>query len=132
MKLRLLCLAFLLGVTLSACSSSHDTVNPKLTPAAIAAIRKGTTTRDQVRLLLGAPQSTRTQTPITRPPGTMPLPVKYAAAEVWAFWSSRTEGSWFRLPFIGSAAPKRSGRTLIIYFDPQGIVLDCQVEETHT
>ncbi|HEY6874285.1 MAG TPA: hypothetical protein VI298_16290 [Geobacteraceae bacterium] len=131
MKVHLFTLLLFLAALLSACGSGRDTVNPRLTPTAIAAIQKGTTTREQVRALLGAPQSAKTQAPIPHPPGTPPLPAKYAASEVWAFWSARTESSWFRLPFIAPKA-KQSGYTVIIFFDPQGAVLDCQVEEKHT
>ncbi len=96
----------------------------RLSPTAVASIRNHITTKPQVQALLGPPQSVKRQVPLQQSAGAEPLPAKFAASEIWAFWSeSKKGGSFF------SRGPARSSRYLvIIYFDERGVVLDCQAE----
>jgi len=130
-KFRVLFLSILIAVALSACSSEHQTGNSRLNPSVAAAIRKGTTTKDQVRALLGDPQSTKTQLPVPQPPGIEPLPAKWTASEIWAYWTKSDQKPLVSLPFA-SARPKHSSYAVFIFFDGQGVVLDCQSEEVHS
>jgi hypothetical protein len=95
----------------------------QLGPAAAAAIRKGTTTKQQVHALLGAPQLMERQVPIRQPAGIEPLPAKYLASEIWTYRTysrHKTE----------NAAPgaKLSYYFIIVFFDARGTVLDCETE----
>lgn len=131
MKFRAFFRLLLVAALLSACSYEHTTGNGRLNPGVATAIKKGITTKAQVRTLLGDPQSTKTQMPIPQPPGVAALPAKWTASEIWAYWTERDQKTLFTLPFM-SARPKHSSYTIIIYFDAQGVVLDCQPEEMHT
>jgi hypothetical protein len=118
---------FLTGL-LSACSSGG---NDRLNPAVAAAIKKGVTSKDQIRALLGAPQSMKIQVPIVLPPGVTSLPAKQTATEIWAFWNSSARKPAVTRPFIASKRDHAS-YTVIIFFDAHGIVLDYSIEAVHT
>jgi outer membrane protein assembly factor BamE (lipoprotein component of BamABCDE complex) len=109
---------------MAGCGFDSNSGSKRLSPAMVASIRNGVTTKLQVRGLLGAPQSVKTQLPVQQPPGTEPLPVKYLASEIWAFWSDKKQSK----PFFALGAAKTSRYLVIIYFDAQGVVLDCQSE----
>lgn len=95
----------------------------KLGPAAAAAIRKGKTTKNQVQALLGTPQFVERQVPLRRTPETESLPAKYLASELWTYWTySRHETANAR----PGAKPSRF--YIIVFFDAQGTVLDCETE----
>ncbi len=117
----MLCLG---AAMLVSCGTSGNVVNRKISSVKVAAIRSGLT-KDQVRALLGDPQSLKTQVPVRQPPGVSPLPAKYTASEIWAFWSSNNTGSSLHLPFT-ARAPEKPPCTVIVYFDERGTVLDCQ------
>jgi hypothetical protein len=118
---------FLCSGLLAACSSGRNPGNAKVTPDAVATIRKGMTTKEQVRAVLGPPLSTKTQLPIHPPPGAAPLPAKLTAAEVWGFWNGGRQG---KTGLFSTAPPVNTGYTVIIFFNEQGIVLDYQAEGT--
>lgn len=118
------CLALLAVSLLAACG--HDSGNTRLTPALVANIRAGVTTKEQVRALLGAPQSTKTQLPLSQPAGAASLPAKLTASEIWGFWRDRRKSSFPR-PFADAAAGT-ARYLVIVYFDDRGTVLDCQSE----
>jgi hypothetical protein len=121
-------LFFLLAGALAGCGSSGNTDNTLLTPARVATIGQGVKTKEQVRALLGAPQSSKTQLAISQPAGAPPLPAKYAASEIWAFWTSSKKQSLFTLPFTSPAAANDAKYLVLVYFDERGIVVDCQAE----
>jgi outer membrane protein assembly factor BamE (lipoprotein component of BamABCDE complex) len=114
---------------LSACGSEQVSGTRNLSPGIIASIRNGVTTRDQVRVLLGAPQSLKTQVPITQPPGLNPLPAKHTATEIWAYWITKESKPGLARKLLKSAKSRYTSLTVIIYFDGNGIVLDSQVQE---
>ena len=95
----------------------------KLSPASVASIRSGITSKAQVQALLGPPQVVNHQVPVRQPPGTETLPVKYLASEIWMYWTRSEKRSWFR-----SRAAERLGYGVTLFFDERGTVLDCQVE----
>jgi hypothetical protein len=126
----ILYLAFLLAGLLAGCSTGADTGNRSLTPDRVAAVGKSATTKEKVRALLGAPQSIKTQLAMSQPAGAPPLPAKYAAAEIWAFWTSSRKRSLLTLPFASSAATDDAKYLVLVYFDERGMVLDCRAEGT--
>jgi hypothetical protein len=130
-KFQALFLVVLMGGLLSACTFERKEGNGKLAPGAVAAIQKGVTTKDQVRALLGPPQSMKTQVPVLQPPGLAPLPAKQTASELWAFWNSSDRKPLVALPFI-AAKPHHASYTVIIFFDAQGVVLDYDIEDAHS
>jgi hypothetical protein len=132
LKLLVLCCAYLITGLLSACTFDHTEGNSRVSPTATAAIKKGITSKDQVRALLGDPQSTKTQRPVTQPPGVAPLSVKLTATEIWAFWTRSDRKPLLTLPFITAARPLHSSYTVFIFFDEHGVVLECQYEDEHT
>jgi hypothetical protein len=132
LKFLLFCCAYLITGLLSACTIDHTEGNSRLSPTVTAAIRKGITSKDQVRALLGDPQSTKTQRPVPQPSGIAPLPAKLIASEIWAFWTKSDRKPLVTLPFITPARPQHSSYTVFIFFDAQGVVLDCQFEDEHT
>ncbi|HTP64092.1 MAG TPA: hypothetical protein VMJ66_01785 [Geobacteraceae bacterium] len=125
MKLLHIAMLLLCACCIVSCSTSRKVVNNRISAVRLAAIRQGTTTREQVRALLGDPLSTKTQTPLRQPPGVPPLPVKYTAAEIWAFQTDINKGTSFHLPFTARPVEKPPC-TVIIFFDERGIVLDCE------
>jgi len=90
-----------------------------LGPAAAATIRKGKTTKHQVQALLGTPQFVERQVPLRRTPETESLPAKYLASELWTYWTYSRHGS-------ATAKPARF--FIVVFFDTQGTVLDCETE----
>jgi hypothetical protein len=131
-KISLLCFTFLIAGSLTACNSGQDTGNKKLSVTAISSIKNGITTKEQVRAMLGNPQSTKTQLPVRQSPGMPLLPAKYTASEIWAFWTDNKERTSFSLSFTAGKKPKQSRYLVIIYFDEQGIVLDCETETSNS
>jgi hypothetical protein len=117
---------------LSACGSEQSSGNTRVTPGIVTSIHKGATTREQVRTLLGPPQSVKTQLPIAQPPGLQPLPARRTASEIWAYWISRDSKPGIASKLLNSAKPRHKSITILIYFDANGIVLDSQVEEGQT
>jgi hypothetical protein len=95
-----------------------------LGPTAAAAIRTGKTNKAQVRALLGEPQSIERQVPLRQTPGIEPLPAKYLASEIWTYWTVSKHRS-------SDAAPgtKPARFCVVVFFDAQGIALDCETEE---
>jgi hypothetical protein len=128
-KCRPLVIVVLFAVLLSACGSERTSGNTRLKPEIVASIQKGVTTREQVRSLLGAPQSVKTQVPITSPSGPQTLPAKVTATEIWAFWTTRDSKPGIAAKMTNSSKPRHTSLTILIYFDVDGIVLDCQIEE---
>ncbi len=124
MRIHYIVVLFLGAGLLISCGTGKDTVNTRISAGTLAAINKGATTKEQVRVLLGDPQSRKTQAPVRQLPGVTPLPAKYAASEIWAFWTDINKGSSFHLPFSSRAA--KPPCTVIIYFDERGTVLDCE------
>ncbi len=116
MRIHFIVMLFLGAGLLISCDAGRNRINN----GTLAAIQKGATTKEQVRVLLGAPQSSKIQTPIQQPPGVSPLPAKYTASEIWGFWSGNNNR--FHLPFTSRAT--KPPCTDIIYFDQRGIVLD--------
>jgi hypothetical protein len=129
MKFYLLCLIFLFTALVTVVCSGSISHQRVLGPTAAAAIRNGHTTKAQVRALLGPPQTIETRTPIPLTAGTAPLPAKYTAAEIWVFSAVRN-GRSTSLPFDSSAKNGQPRYFVIVYFDGQGVVLDCQTEMT--
>jgi hypothetical protein len=127
-KFRLSCCALLAAGLLSACTYESKTGNARLTPEITTSIRKGITSKEQVRALLGDPQSTKSQLPISQPPGGAILPAEFSASEIWAYWSSTDTKPLIPLS-IFSGKPGHSRYTVIIFFDPYGTVLDCKTED---
>lgn len=125
------CLVFLSTGLLSACGSEQTTGNRGLNPDKVSLIQKGTATKEQVRALLGTPQSTKTQIPVYQPPGTTPLPAKQTASEIWAYWANRVQKQRLTLPLTAPGKAHQSSYTVIVYFDAHGVVLDCQTQEGH-
>jgi len=119
----------LFACLLSACGSEQVSGNKNLTTGISASIRNGVTTKEQVRALLGAPQSQKAQVPITQPPGLNPLPAKLTATEIWAYWITKESSPGLARKLLKSAKSRHSSLTVIIYFDGNGIVLDSQVQE---
>jgi len=130
-EFRALASVALLAGILSACGSEQISGNESLTPGIVASIRKGVTTREQVRALLGAPQSLKTQVPITQPPGLQPLPARHTASEIWAYWITKDSRPGMVTKMLNSSRSRHSSFTIIIYFDRSGNVLDCQGQEGH-
>ncbi len=136
MKRALPFLTLLIDLLLTACgctpAPSNNRLGPsavsRLGPAAVSTIRNGITTKEQVRALLGAPQSTALQQPIRQPPGVETLPVKYTASEIWAYWTEVNPRHLFSI----SAPDKQERYLVVIYFDERGVVLDCQTEVTNS
>jgi hypothetical protein len=124
----LTCLTLLIAVLLTVCGCTPAPGNNRLGPAAVSNIRNGITTKEQVRALLGAPQSTERQQPIRQPSGVEPLPAKYTASEIWAYWTDVNPRHLFSI----SAPAKQSRYLVVIYFDERGVVLDCQTEVTQS
>jgi len=115
-------------VLLTVCGCTSAPSNKRLGPTAVSTIRNGITTKEQVRALLGAPQSTERQEPIRQPSGAEPLPAKYTASEIWAYWNNVNPRH-----LLSISAPNRQERYLVvIYFDERGVVLDCQTEVTNS
>jgi hypothetical protein len=123
--------ALLAAGLFSACTYEHREGNDRLSPNVTASLRRGVTTKEQVRALLGAPQSTKTQVPVIQPAGADPLPAKLTASEIWAYWKSSDLKPLVALPII-SAKPRHTSYTVIIFFDSTGMVLDCEIEDMHT
>ncbi len=123
MRIHFIVMLFLYTGLLVSCGGD-EAANRKISAVRVAAIRNGLT-KEQVRLLLGEPQSRKTQAPVRQPPGMPPLPAKYTASEIWAFWSHGGKESSYHLPFTASTA-KKPPCTVIIYFDERGVVLDCE------
>lgn len=128
MKRALLFLTLLIAVLLTACGCSPGQGNNRLGPSAVSTIRNGITTKEQVRALLGAPQSTERQQPIRQPTGGVPLPAKYTASVIWAYWTDVNPRHLFSI----SAPAKQERYLVVIYFDERGVVLDCQTEVTNS
>ncbi len=124
MRMRFIVMLFLGAGLLVSCGSGTRGANKGISAVKLAAIRNGVTTKEQVRTLFGDPQSSKTQAPVRQPPGTYPLPAKYTASEIWAFWSKSDKGPLLHLPFTARPAEKPPC-TVIIYFDERGTVLDC-------
>jgi len=121
------CLTLLIAL-LTACGCSSAPGNKRLGPAAVSTIRNGITTKEQVRALLGAPQSMDRQLPIRQPAGGEPLPAKYTACEIWEYWTTINPRH-----LLSSSAPDRQEKYfVVIYFDERGVVLDCETEVTHS
>ena len=120
MKRLLLCT--MLGVTLLLV---YRPVFPTkhLGPAAAATIRKGKTTKYQVHALLGDPQDIERQVPIRQTPGSEPLAAKYSASEIWTYRTFSRHGTAHAAP---GAKPSRF--FVVVFFDAQGTVLDCETE----
>ena len=131
MNLRLFLAVLSLGGILASCTYEHTEGNVRLSPNVTASILKGVTTKEQVRAVLGAPQSTKTQRPIPQPPGVERLQAKWTASEIWAFWKNSDRKPLFSFPFI-SARREHSSFMVIIYFDERGVVLDSEVEDVHS
>ncbi|HEX9078206.1 MAG TPA: hypothetical protein VF795_01380 [Desulfuromonadaceae bacterium] len=125
MRMRFIVMLFLGAGLLVACSTGTHAANKGISAVKLAAIRNGMTTKDQVRTLLGDPQSSKMQVPVRQPQGVPPLPAKYIASEIWAFWSRSDKGPSFHLPFAPRSVEKPPC-TVIIYFDERGTVLDCE------
>jgi hypothetical protein len=121
-------LTLLIAVLLTACGCAPAPGNNRLGPSAVSTIRNGITTKEQVRALLGAPQSTERQQPIRQPSGVEPLPVKYTASEIWAYWTDVNPRHLFSI----SASTKQERYLVVIYFNERGVVLDCQTEVTNS
>ena len=121
MKRLLLCTLFAAGLLLIAYRPVYPT--KKLGPAAAATIRKGKTTKYQVQALLGTPQAVEKQAPLRRTPVTESLPAKYLASEQWTYWTNSMHGSAAAKP---GAKPARY--VIVVFFDAQGTVLDCETE----
>jgi hypothetical protein len=130
-KLRSFWVVLSLGSLLAACTYEHREGNDRISPNAISSIRKGITAKEQVRSVLGDPQSIKTQRPIPQPPGAAPLQAKWTASEIWAFWKSSDRKPLVSLPFI-SARHEHSSFMVIIYFDERGVVLDSEIEDIHS
>ena len=128
MKRALPFLTLLIVLLLTACGCTPAPSNNRLGPSAVSTIRNGITTKEQVRALLGAPQSTALQQPIRQPPGVETLPVKYTASEIWAYWTDVNPRHLFSI----SAPDKQERYLVVIYFDERGVVLDCQTEVTQS
>ena len=128
MKFLLSTLALLVVAVLLFFAPEYPRRAERLSPTAVASIRNGVTTKEQVRALLGPPQSVKLQTPVQQPPGVEALPAKDLASEVWGYWSERKQrGSFF------SRGPAKVSRYLvIIYLDGRGVVIDCQTESSET
>lgn len=94
-----------------------------LGPAAAATIRKGKTTKYQVRALLGDPPYIDRQVPIRQTPGTEPLPAKFTASEIWTYRTYSRHGATNAAP--GAKSPRYC---ITVFFDAQGTVLDCETE----
>ncbi len=124
-KIQFFVMLFLGACLLSSCDTGKTTVNREISAVKLAAIRSGITTKDQVRALFGAPQSSKTQLPVRQPPG-ISLPAKYTASEIWAFWTDTNNGSSIHLPFFARHSAEKPPFTIIIYFDERGTVLDCE------
>ena len=124
MRIHLVIMLFLGAVFIVSCGSASKVVNKRINSGALAAIRKGATTKEQVRALLGAPQSERTQLPVRQPTGVSSLPAKYTASEIWAFWTDINSGPAFHLPFTAPRPPGKAPCTVIVYIDERGTVLD--------
>ncbi len=122
MRIHFIVMLFLGAGLLISCDAGRHTVNKRINTGTLAAIQKGATTKEQVRVLLGDPQSSKIQTPVQQPPGVSPLPAKYTASEIWGFWTDIDNK--FHLPF--THRPTKPPCTVIIYFDQRGIVLDCE------
>jgi len=120
--------ALLAGI-LSACGSEQISGNRNLNPATVASVRNGVTTREQVRALLGAPLSQKTQVPVPQPPGLSPLPAKRTAAEIWAYRIAKESKAGLVRKLLKSDRPRHSSFTVIIYFDGNGVVLDSETQE---
>ena len=124
MKLALLVFAFVIVGIVTYFSTVSTRNEKRLGPAAVATIKNGVTSKLQVQALLGVPQSAEKQIPIRQPAGAEPLPTKYTATEIWAYWSDDKKKSLVK----ASAGSRPSRFMAIIYFDERGIVLDCQTE----
>ena len=121
MKRLLLCMIFIFTLLFVVYRPVYPTKHPG--PAAAATIRTGVTTKQQVHALLGTPQLMERQVPIRQPAGGEPLPAKYLASEIWTYRTysrHKTE----------SATPnaKPSCYFIVVFFDAQGTVLDCETE----
>jgi hypothetical protein len=121
LKRLLLCTLFVAALLLIAYHPVYPTKN--LGPAAAATIRKGKTTKYQVKALLGAPQLVARQVPLRRTPQTESLPAKYLASEQWTYWTYGKHGPATAKP---GAGPARF--FVVVFFDAQGTVLDCESE----
>jgi hypothetical protein len=119
LKRLLFCTVFVAALLFIAYRPVYPTKKPG--PAAAAAIRKGKTTKYQVQALLGAPQIVERQVPLRRTPETESMPAKYLATELWTYWTYGRHGSATAKP---GAKPSRF--FIVVYFDAQGIVLDCE------
>lgn len=91
-------------------------------PAAAATIRKGKTTKQQVRALLGDPQDIERQVPIRQTSGTELLTARYFASEIWTYWTYSRHGT------VAAPGARHSRYFVVVYFDAQGTVLDCETE----
>lgn len=117
---------------LTGCGFSHHIGNANLKPDLIAKIEKGKTSKEQILLLLGPPQTTRVQTPVI--PSTDPaikLPIALTSPEVWSYWSNNIEGTAVVLPFIAQTTTTHSSYIVTIYFDNSGIVTDIATSQTN-
>ncbi|WP_223922962.1 hypothetical protein [Geobacter sp. AOG2] len=121
MKRLLLCMIFIFTLLLVVYRPVYPTKHPG--PAAAATIRKGTTTKQQVHALLGTPQDIERQVPIRQPARIEPLPARYLASEIWTYRTYSHHGT-------ANAAPsaKPSCYFIVVFFDAQGKVLDCETE----
>lgn len=124
MRTLLISLVFFVTALLVSCSSSEEADNNRINSGTLSAIRKGMTTKEQVRAILGAPQGTKTQVPVRQPAGITSLPAKYIAAEIWGYSTASNERPLFHLPFSASDSAKQASCTVIIFFDEHGTVLD--------
>jgi hypothetical protein len=125
---RLMAIMALFAGFLSACGSEQTSGNTRLNPDMAASIRKGVTTREQIRTLFGTPQSVKRQVPITPSPGLQQLPARLAASEIWAYWLTRDSHPGIAAKLMQSTKTRHTSFTILIFFDANGIVLDTQVE----
>jgi hypothetical protein len=125
---RLMAIMALFAGFLSACGSEQTSGNTRLNPDMAASIRKGVTTREQIRTLLGSPQSVKRQVPIAPSPGLHQLPARLAASEIWAYWLTKDSQPGIAAKLMKSTKPRHTSFTILIFFDANGIVLDSQIE----